>query len=114
MLILRTNTLNIFDIMDNNTLLELLPTFTIENWETIDTFRSPTISVSNKDKAIEKLANLWIEYPETLTKEFVIWLLTQLDTKEFIGDNYDKWVDDQIILFGSLEEAFNDLVVRFL
>lgn len=100
--------------MDNNTLLELLPTFTIENWETIDSFRNPTSQVNNKDKAIEKLANLGIEYPETLTKEFVIWLLTQLDAKVFIWDNYDKWVDDQIILFGSLEEAFNDLVVRFL
>jgi hypothetical protein len=58
--------------MDNNTLLELLPTFTIENWETIDTFRSPTISVSKKEKAVAKLANLGVSYPETLTKEFVI------------------------------------------
>lgn len=86
----------------------------MENWETIDSYRNPPIIVNNKDKAVEKLANLGIEYPETLTKEFVIWLLTQLDAKVFIGDNYSKWVDDQIILFGSLEEAFDDLVVRFL
>lgn len=100
--------------MDNNELIQLLPTFTLENWITVDSYRNPTSQVNNKDKAIEKLANLGVGYPETLTKEFVIWLLTQLDTKVFIGDNYDKWVDDQIILFGTLEEAFDDLVVRFL
>lgn len=62
----------------------------------------------------QKLSALGITRPSTITKEFVIWILTQLNAEQFIGNDFSGWVDNQEILFGSLETAFNELVLRYL
>lgn len=61
-----------------------------------------------------KFINLWIIRLEVIIKEFVIWLLTQLNAQQFIWNDFDLWVDSQILLFGDLEAAFDDLIIRFL
>lgn len=99
--------------MDNSQLKELLPDFTIENWETVYEYRNSqqaTKEVSGR----EKLESIWFQVPEVITKEYCIQLLTQLDARQFIGNDYDKWVDNQVILFGDLDTAFNEIVTRFL
>lgn len=71
--------------------------------------------LTNRKNAINiKLSELWITRPEFITKEFVIWILTQMKAEQFIGKNFSEWVDNQIILFGDIETAFDDLVSRFL
>lgn len=61
-----------------------------------------------------KLESIGFQVPEVITKEYCIQLLTQLDARQFIWDDYDKWVDNQVILFGDLDTAFNEIVTRFL
>ena len=101
--------------MDNNELLALLPTLTLENWSVIDNFRNPPVpEVDRKQLVLQKLSIFGItEYP-TVTKEFVLQLLTTMDAKQFVGEDLDTWVDNQIELCGSLEEAFDELVIKFL
>ncbi len=71
--------------------------------------------LTNTKNAINiKLSLLWITRPEVITKTFVIWMLTQMKAEQFIGKNFSEWVDNQIILFGDIETAFDDLVSRFL
>lgn len=109
-------------------LLELFSTFTREDWQEFDRIKS--IAFQQKEEELEaqrleqeqnilntinsKLNNLWITRPETITKEFIIWLLTSLNAQQFIWDDFDWWIEDQILLFGDLETAFDDLVIRFL
>jgi len=111
-----------------NTLLEQFSTFTKEDWIKFDELKSQAFEITleeietqrlqeieNKKIAIEtKLANLWIVRPEIITKEYVIWLLTILNAEQYIWADFNKWVDNQISLFGDLETAFDDLVLRFL
>lgn len=98
--------------MDNNELKLILPEFTLENWATIDEYRAPVQEVVLSGRT--KLESIWIQVPEVITKEYVIQLLTQLDARKFIGDDYDTWVDNQVILFWDLDTAFNEIVTRFL
>lgn len=111
-----------------NTLLEQFSTFTKEDWIEFDKLKSkafePTLEeletqrLEQEQARIEliktKLANLWITRPEVITKEFVIWLLTQLKAEQFIWDDFDKWIENQKSLFWDLETAFDDLVLRYL
>lgn len=62
----------------------------------------------------QKLSALGITRPSVITKDFVMWMLTELKAEQFIGDDFSTWVDNQEILFGSLETAFDDLVSRYL
>lgn len=111
-----------------NILLEQFSTFTKEDWIKFDELKGkafePTLEeieiqrIKQEQARIElikiKLSNLWITRPEIITKEYVIWLLTSLNAQQFIWADFDKWVDNQISLFGDLETAFDDLVLRFL
>lgn len=111
-----------------NTLLEQFSTFTKEDWIEFDRLKSkafePTLEeietqrLEQEQARIEliktKLSNLWITRPKVITKEYVIWLLTQLKAEQFIWDDFDKWVNSQEKLFGDLEIAFDDLVLRYL
>lgn len=109
-------------------LLELFSTFTKEDWQEFDRIKNlpfqPTAEeleaqrVEQEQARINtinsKLANLWITRPEVITKEFVIWLLTQLNAEQFIWDDFATWIDNQEKLFSSLEKAFDEIVIRFL
>ena len=111
-----------------NTLLEQFSTFTKEDWIKFDELKGkafePTLEeieiqrIEQEQARMEliktKLANLWITKPEIITKEYVIWLLTSLNAQQFIWADFDKWIDNQISLFGDIETAFDDLVLRFL
>ena len=111
-----------------NTLLEQFSTFTKEDWIEFDRLKSKAFEPTLEEKEAQrleqeqakielinsKLANLWITRPEVITKEFVIWLLTSLNAQQFIWDDFDKWVNSQEELFGDLETAFDDLVLRYL
>lgn len=111
-----------------NTLLEQFSIFTREDWNEFDRLKNiafQPIEEELETQRIEqeqarvnminsKLSNLWITRPKIITKEFVIWLLTQLNAEQFIWDDFDLWVDNQEKLFSSLEKAFDDLVIRFL
>lgn len=114
--------------MNTIELLEIIANFTKEDWIEFDRLKSkafePTLEeietqrLEQEQAKIEliktKLANLWITRPEVITKEYVIWLLTQLKAEQFIWDDFDKWIENQISLFGNLETAFDDLVLRYL
>ena len=109
-------------------LLELFSTFTKEDWQEFDRIKNLPLQPTTEELEAQrleqeqnrinminsKLTNLWITRPEVITKEFVIWLLTQLKAEQFIWDDFDWWVDNQILLFWDIETAFNDLVIRFL
>lgn len=111
-----------------NTLIEQFSTFTKEDWIKFDELKGkafePTLAelevqrIEQEQARIEliktKLANLWINRPETITKEYVIWLLTMLKAEQFIWNDFDKWVESQINLFWNIEIAFDDLVLRYL
>lgn len=109
-------------------LLELFSTFTREDWQEFDRIKNLPFQPTEEELEAQKLeqeqnrmntinsklANIWITRPELITKEFVIWLLTQLNAEQFIWNDFDLWVDNQILLFWDLETAFDDLVIRFL
>lgn len=109
-------------------LLEIFTTFTKEDWQQMETIKNiafqPTqeeLEVqrleqeqARKDLINSKLSNFWIIRPETITKEFVIWLLTQMQAEQFIWADFETFIDNQIALFWDLETAFDDLVIRFL
>lgn len=109
-------------------LLEIFSTFTKEDWIEFDRIKSLAFQPTEEEleaQRIEqeqnrlntinyKLSNLWITRPEIITKEFVIWLLTQLNAEQFIWDDFETWVDNQVLLFWDIETAFNDLVIRYL
>ena len=109
-------------------LLELFSTFTREDWDEFDRIKNLPFQPTEEELEAQrleqeqarinminsKLTNLWITRPEVITKEFVIWLLTQLKAEQFIWDDFDWWIENQILLFGDIEKAFNDLVIRFL
>lgn len=111
-----------------NTLLEQFSTFTKEDWIEFDKIKSKAFEPTLEEKEAQrleqeqnrintinsKLANLWITRPEVITKEFVIWLLTSLNAEQFIWDDFNKWIENQISLFGDLETSFDDLVLRYL
>lgn len=111
-----------------NALLEQFSTFTKEDWIEFDKLKSkafePTLEELETQRIEQeqarmnminsKLANLWITRPEVITKEFVIWLLTQLKAEQFIWNDFDKWIENQKSLFWDLETAFDDLVLRYL
>ena len=61
-----------------------------------------------------RLSVFGITRPETITKDFVLGILAQMHAEQFIWNDFSKWVDNQEILFGSLEKAFDDLVSRYL
>ena len=62
----------------------------------------------------KKLSVFGITRPTVITKDFVIDMLTQMKAEQFIGTEFSTWVDNQEILFGSLENAFDSLVLRYL
>ena len=69
----------------------------------------------NRTNAINlKLSALGITRPSTITKDFVIGMLTQMNAEQFIGNDFSGWVDNQILIYGNIDDAFNDLVLRFL
>lgn len=62
----------------------------------------------------QKLSALGITRPSVITKDFVIGMLTQMKAEQFIGKDFSTWVDNQILIYGSIDDAFDDLVSRFL
>ena len=114
--------------MNRTELLNIFSTFTREDWNNFDNIRNlafqPTQSEIDKQKIQQalyrkneinsKLANLWIARPEIITKEFIIWLLTQMKAEQFIWDDFSWWIDNQILLFWDIETAFDELLLRFL
>lgn len=109
-------------------LLNIFSLFTREDWQTFDNIRNiafqPTqaeINLQIQEQELNrintinsKLANLWITRPQIITKEFVLWLLTSMNAEQFIWKDFNGWIDNQTLLFGSLETSFDDLVIRFL
>ncbi len=69
----------------------------------------------NRTYAINwKLSALGITRPENITKDFVIGMLTQMNAAQFIGKDFEKWIDNQILIYWDLDNAFDDIVIRFL
>lgn len=109
-------------------LLEIFSTFTREDWQEFDRIKNLPFQPTEEeletqrleqeqarlDAINSKLSNLWITRPEIITKEFIIWLLTSLNAQQFIWDDFDWWIENQILLFGDIETAFDDLIIRFL
>jgi hypothetical protein len=62
----------------------------------------------------EKISKYGIVRPETVTKEFVLQFLTAIDAQQFVGSDLEGWVDNQTVLFGNLDTAFDELVLRYL
>ena len=63
----------------------------------------------------EKLAHVGVQLIEPITKEFVFVLLDTINAKQFIGENVEQWVDNQIELFdGDINEAFRQIVLQYL
>jgi hypothetical protein len=40
--------------------------------------------------------------------------LETINAKQFVGEDLNWWIDNQLVLFGDLETAFNELVIRYL
>lgn len=103
-------------------------TWTRADWLAFDNARSkcfaPTTEEieAQKKKAEEdrinaiqnELTSLGIDRPEHITKEWALWFLTMIDAKVFIGDDLSWWLDSQEILFWTLDNAFDDLILRYL
>ncbi len=114
--------------MTKQELLELLSTFTRDDWQSMDMLRSivfqPTQEeIDTQDQVLKtqkaeliasKLALLWVTRPETITKEFALSFLTSINAQQFVWEDLSVWIDDQAILFGDLDTAFDDLVIRYL
>ena len=111
-----------------NTLLETFSQFTREDWQEFDRLKQlafqPTLEEIEKQKEEQekqkqslvnsKLKAIWIERPEVITKEFVLELLEMLNAKQWIWDDYNKFIDNQIILFWDLDTAFENLIITNL
>lgn len=69
---------------------------------------------NNKQIIISKLANIGVIRPDIITKDFVLELLTWINAEQYIWNNFDTWIDNQVILFWDLDTAFNELVIRYL
>lgn len=109
-------------------LLEFFSTFTREDWKQMEAIKNIAFQPTpeeleaqrleqeqyRKTLINEKLSNVWVSRPQTITKEFVILLLTQLNAQQFIWDDFETWVSNQEVLFWSLDKAFDDLVLRYL
>lgn len=114
--------------MTTQEILQIFSTFTREDWQNFDNIRNiafqPTqaeidLQVQEQEQARintinSKLTNLWIVRPQVITKEFVLWLLASMKAEQFIWEDFNGWIDNQIKLFWNLETAFDDLVIRFL
>ena len=107
-----------------NSLLQEFANFTREDWNAYESFKAKAFEPTqeeletqrleqenNKKLVIEtKLKALWITRPQIVTKEFVLWLLNIINAKEFVWNDVEKWVLNQIEVFWDLETAFDDLV----
>ena len=110
--------------MEKTELLECFETFTREDFRNLDKIRNdifaPTqeeIEAENIRKEEEKmevvrikLAKYNITPPIPFSREFMLWFLSLLDAKEFIGNDYDKFINDKIELYWTMEKAFYELV----
>ena len=114
--------------MEKTELLECFETFTREDFKNLDKIRgdifAPTqgeIEEENIRKEEEKmevvrikLAKYNITPPVPFTREFMLWFLDIINAKAFIWDNYEKFIDDNTIIYWTMEKAFNNLVYERL
>lgn len=61
-----------------------------------------------------KLSAIGMQMPETITKDFAIEVLTAVNAKVFVGEDYSGWVDSQVAIFGDIETAFNQIILNYL
>lgn len=111
-----------------NSLLQEIANFTKEDWQEFDRLKNlvfqPTQEEIEKQKEEQekqkqslinsKLKAIWIEKPETITREIVLNLLEKLNAKQWIWDDYNKFIDNQIVLFWDLNTAFENLLINNL
>ena len=67
-----------------------------------------------KDMIKQKLQAVGAERPTKITKPRALQFLVMLDARQYIWDDLEKRIDDQIELFWDLEKAFDDLILRYL
>ena len=110
--------------MTTTELLNIFSTFTKEDWIEFDRLKSLPFQPTQEELEEQtrqqeeqkqlvitsKLQAIWIERPETITKEFVLELLETINAREFVWADLSTWIENQCLLFGDLKAAFDDLV----
>lgn len=61
-----------------------------------------------------KMTMLWLPTWTPITKELALHILQGMNAQQFIGENLEGWIDEQIELFGILDEAFKNFVIKYL
>lgn len=103
-------------------------TRTRKDWETFDSYRAKAFEPTPEELAEQarqqeeqrqaiitwKLKAMGITRPDVITKEFVLWLLIAMNAQEFVGKDLSEWIDNQEKLFGSLDLAFDELLIRYV
>jgi hypothetical protein len=114
--------------MNKIELLECFTTFTREDFKNLDKIRTDIFAPTQEEIEAEearkeeekiniitqKLAKYNIVPPVPFTREFMIWFLDKIDAKEFIWADYNKFIDDNIVLYWTMEKAFHALVYERL
>ena len=61
-----------------------------------------------------KLSNRWIVKPSPIKKEWMLQVMEWLDAKQFLGDDLELYLDNQLELHWTLERVMDNLVLAYL
>ena len=110
--------------MNKIELLECFQTFTREDFKNLDKVRTDIFAATQEEIEAQKIKEEQekmntiqeilkknnITPPIIFSHEFMLWFLAKIDAKKFIGDDYNKFIDDNIVLHWTMEKAFYNLV----
>lgn len=63
---------------------------------------------------LQKFSARWITIPETITKEWILDVMDWLDAKQFLGEDLNWYIDNQLEMLWSLEKVIDNLVLTYL
>lgn len=69
---------------------------------------------ARKQIILQKMAARWIIKPSPITKERMLQVMEWLDAKQFLGDDLEWYLDNQLELHWTLEKVMDNLVLAYL
>lgn len=102
--------------------------WTRQQWQEFDAIRQQTFELTQEEllqKEIEqenmrqeqiylKLSSRWIEKPNPIKKEWMLQVMEWLNARQFLGDDLELYLNNQLELHWTLEKVMDNLVLAYL
>ena len=69
---------------------------------------------ARKKVIIQKMLARWIEKPNPIKKEWMLQVMDWLDAKQFLWEDIEWYIDNQLKLHWTLENVMDNLVLTYL